>query len=259
MNNETLTNDTTTCLQVQDSLLARLLTHTEVPGREGVPVPYQLRTDDGIASLILLCFFILAYVLSKGKYFLTRQAKEFFSTRERPSFFDEETNVDFRYRLLLVFNTCLVMGLLLFEQCGMHVSPGLSGVVLYVGLCLVYYVVKVVSYAFTNWVFFNKNKQKPWMDAFSLVFGVEGILLFPVLLLLVYFDLPVDKKLVFAGLVVLFGKILLFCKCANIFFRKKHRPFYLIVYFCAVEIVPCFVLGRTIITISSLHNKILGL
>lgn len=257
--NETLTPDTTLYLQAQDSLLARLLTYTEVPGREGVPVPYQLRTDDGITTLVLLSFFILAYVLSKGKYFLAQQAKEFFSTRERPSFFDEETNVDFRYRILLVLNTCLIAGLLLFEQFAPHAPGRLWGLAVYVGVCLSYYVLKFATYSFTNWVFFNKSKQKPWQHAYSLIFGVEGILLFPVLLLLVYFDLPIDKKLIFAGLVIILGKILLFCKCASIFFGKKQRAFYLIVYFCALEIVPCFVLGRTIITISSLHNKILGL
>lgn len=255
--NEFLTNDTTIHLQAQDSILARLLTYTEVPGMEGVPIPYQLRTDDGIMSLILLCFFMLTYVLSKGRNFLVQQFKELFSSRERPSFFSEETNTDFRYRFLLVLNTCLVMGLLLFEQCSQHVMPTLSGVALYAGICMVYFAMKLASYAFTNWVLFNKNKQKPWLDAFSLVFGVEGILLFPVLLLLIYFDLSADKKLLFAGLAILFGKILLFCKCANIFFRKKHRSFYLIVYFCAVEIVPCLIFGRAIITISSLHNKIL--
>ena len=150
--NETLTPDTTLYLQAQDSLLARLLTYTEVPGREGVPVPYQLRTDDGITTLVLLSFFILAYVLSKGKYFLAQQAKEFFSTRERPSFFDEETNVDFRYRILLVLNTCLIAGLLLFEQFAPHAPGRLWGLAVYVGVCLSYYVLKFATYSFTNWV-----------------------------------------------------------------------------------------------------------
>ncbi len=262
--NTTLTTDTT-YLHAQDSLLSRLLTYTEVPGKEGVPVPYQLRTDDGITGVILLCFFILTYVLSKGKYFLLQQGKDFFSTRERPSFFDEETNLDFRYRLLLVVNTCLVVGVWLFEQFDRHLLPSPHGAAhlaylgFYAGLCLVYYILKCGFYAFVNRVFFNKNKQKPWMNAYSLIFGVEGVLLFPVLLLLVYFDLSVDKKLILSCIVLLFGKIMLFCKCASIFFGKTYRVFYLIVYFCALEIVPCFILGRTLITISSLHNKILGL
>ena len=72
------------------------------------------------------------------------------------------------------------------------------------------------------------------------------------LLLVVYFDLDAEKKVLFIAFVLVLGKILLFCKCAGIFFGKYYRAFYLIVYFCALEILPSFLLGRTLITISSL-------
>lgn len=244
-------------LQPQDSVLAKMLARTEIPGKEGIPVPYQLRTDDSITGVVLLCFFILTYVLSNGKHFLLQQLKGFFSIRERSNLFAEETNVDFRFRLLLVVNTCLVAGLLLFEHIGNYASPQLHAhpvrwLGIYAGISLAYYAAKYLSYTFINWIFFDKAKCKIWLDSFFLVFAVEGLLLFPLLLLVVYFDLSVENKLLFVGIIFLLGKIMLLCKSAGIFFVKFHRAFYLIVYFCALEIVPCFLLGRTLITISSL-------
>lgn len=244
-------------LQPQDSLLAKMLVHTEIPGKEGIPIPYQLRTDDGITGIVLVCFFILTYVLSNGKHFLLQQLKSFFSTRERSNLFAEETNVDFRYRLLLVLNTCLVMGLLLFEYIGnqeaaqLHTHP-IRWLSIYVGIILAYYVVKYLFYTFINWIFFDKTRCKSWLDSYFLVFILEGLLLFPLLLLVIYFDLSVENKLLFTGIILILGKIMLLYKCGSIFFGKIYRIFYLIVYFCALEIVPCFLLGRILITISSL-------
>lgn len=244
-------------LQSQDSLLANMLARTEIPGREGVPVPYQLRTDDGITGIILLCFFILAYVLSNGKHFLLQQLKDFFSIRERSNLFAEETNVDFRYHMLLVLNTCLVTGLLLFEHIGnynpvlLHAHP-IRWLCIYTGISLAFYLGRYLSYTFINYIFFDKTRRKFWSDAYSLVFVLEGLLLFPLLLLVIYFDLSMENKLLFIGFIFFLSRIMLLYKCAGIFFGKIHRAFYLIVYFCALEIVQCFLLGRTLITISSL-------
>ena len=68
-------------LQVQDSLLTRLLTYTEAPGREGVARPYTLREDDGITVLVLLCAFLLVVAVPRSARFLSSQLRNIFSTR----------------------------------------------------------------------------------------------------------------------------------------------------------------------------------
>lgn len=244
-------------LQAQDSLLERMIAHPVITGVEGVPLSYQIGMDDGITCVVLLSFFIFTYVLSGGRHFLSQQIQKLFSTRERSNLFSEETNVDFHYRLLLLLNTCIVVGLLIFEQWSVEtlkpgVIPSLRGLGIYIGLYLGYYVLKYVFYAFINWVFFDKYQQKMWLEVYFWVFVLEGLLLFPLLLLVVYFDLGCEKKLFFIGLILLLGKIMLFYQSGGIFFKKIHRAFYLIVYFCALEIVPCFILGRTLISINSL-------
>ena len=109
-------------LQVQDSLLTRLLTYTEVPGREGVALPYTLREDDGITVLVLLCAFLLVVAVPRSARFLSSQLRNIFSTRERSSLFADEAHVDSRYRLMLTLHTCVVAGVLASatgqRQCG---------------------------------------------------------------------------------------------------------------------------------------------
>ena len=47
-----------------------------VTGAEGMPIPYSPRTDDGLAMILLGCFFVSAYVLARSKKFLLQQVKE---------------------------------------------------------------------------------------------------------------------------------------------------------------------------------------
>ena len=42
---------------------------------EGMPIPYSPRTDDGLAMILLGCFFVSAYVLARSKKFLLQQVK----------------------------------------------------------------------------------------------------------------------------------------------------------------------------------------
>ena len=41
-----------------------------VVGMEGIPIPYSPRMDDGITVVLLCCFFLSAYVLSRSRKFL---------------------------------------------------------------------------------------------------------------------------------------------------------------------------------------------
>ncbi|MZU51428.1 DUF4271 domain-containing protein, partial [Escherichia coli] len=108
-------------------------------------------------------------------------------------------------------------------------------------------------YSFVNWIFFNKTRNIIWLESyFNVVIGA-GFLLFPIVLLIVYFDLSPQIAPYFIGFVIIIAKILLFYKCFSNFFNKFYGAFHLILYFCALEILPDFVLWKGII----LANNIL--
>lgn len=102
-------------------------------------------------------------------------------------------------------------------------------------------------------VFFNKTKNMIWIESYFNVIIGAGFLLFPIVLLIVYFDLSPQLAPYFIGFVIIIAKILLFYKCFSNFFNKFHGAFHLILYFCALEILPDFVLWKGII----LANNIL--
>lgn len=86
-----------------------------VSGFEGIPLPYSPRTDDVIALVLLACFFFSSFALARSKKFLSQQAKDFMLHRERTSIFAASTAADVRYLLLLVFQTCILSGICIFN------------------------------------------------------------------------------------------------------------------------------------------------
>ncbi|UVV56833.1 DUF4271 domain-containing protein [Bacteroides fragilis] len=86
-----------------------------VTGAEGMPIPYSPRTDDGLAMILLGCFFVSAYVLARSKKFLLQQVKDFMLHRERTSIFASSTAADMRYLLLLIVQTCVLGGVCIFN------------------------------------------------------------------------------------------------------------------------------------------------
>ncbi len=70
-------------------------------GAQGIPIPYSPRMDDGITVILLCCFFLSAYVLSRSRRFLLQLVKDFLLHRERTSIFATSTAGDMRYLLLL--------------------------------------------------------------------------------------------------------------------------------------------------------------
>lgn len=234
------------------------LTYLAQTGLQGTPMPYRLSSDDGITAILLLCFFLTSYVLSKGKKFLLQQIKDFTHLKERSSLFHASTAADFRYKILLLLQTCILVAVYLFDYFHdrdpfvfTHL-PSLPLLGTYIAVCIAYYFLKWQAYRLIGWIFFDKIKTNVWLESYSVILYSSGFIFFPVILLVVYFDLPTHISIITACCLVIFAKILMFYKWLKIFFNNIYSLFCLIVYFCALEILPCFILFQGIIQINNL-------
>ena len=88
------------------------------------------------------------------------------------------------------------------------------------------------------------------MKAYLFLFSCEGVLLFPVVMLLTYFNLSLDAAIIYALIVVGLVKILSFYKSYIIFFRGNGSFLQIFLYFCALEVVPLFALWGGLVLIS---------
>ena len=227
-------------------------------GFEGTPISYSPRTDDAIALTLLACFFLSSIALARGKKFLSQQVKDFVLHRERTSIFDSSTAADVRYLLVLVLQTCVLSGITFLnyfhDTCPAlmdHVSSLLL-LGIYVGFCLAYFLLKWLLYMFLGWTFFDKNKTNIWLESYSALIYYVGFALSPFVLFLVYFDLSLTNLVIIGSIILIFTKILMFYKWIKLFFHQFSGLFLLILYFCALEIVPCLLLYQGMIQMNNI-------
>ena len=227
-------------------------------GFEGTPISYSPRTDDAIALTLLACFFLSSIALARGKKFLSQQVKDFVLHRERTSIFDSSTAADVRYLLVLVLQTCVLSGITFLnyfhDTCPAlmdHVSSLLL-LGIYVGFCLAYFLLKWLLYMFLGWTFFDKNKTNIWLESYSALIYYVGFALFPFVLFVVYFDLSLTNLVIIGSIILIFTKILMFYKWIKLFFHQFSGLFLLILYFCALEIVPCLLLYQGMIQMNNI-------
>lgn len=235
------------------------LFHPELTGgRMGVagdPVPYTVAGDNLITGILIASFILAAVAFSQSRRFIARQAKNFFYVPRSGTTVITETSGELRFQLFLVLQTCLMLALGFFFYTKETVSDvfiiGQYQVIgLYTGVMAVYFLLKAAAYSFTDWVFFGGKKNEQWIKAYLFIISMEGVLLFPLVLLQAFFALPMNTAAIMAVAIVVLFKLLSLYKTYLIFFRKKGAFMQIFLYFCALEVVPLLSLWGALVTIN---------
>ncbi len=227
-------------------------------GIAGDPVPYQFRGDSLVTTLLMLSFFMAAWVISRSRRYLHKQVKDFFRHRDRENLFAERTESEMQGQAFLIFQTCLVLGTLFFDytqECQTEVFNQVSPYKILassVGICCVFYLVKTMLYHVVNSVFFSRKQRELWSASYLLGILALGVALLPVSLLVVYFDLSLQHTVIVFMALLAIDKTLLFYKCSRIFFNYPFGLLHLFLYFCTLEIAPLFVLFRILVYANNL-------
>ncbi|MCL1625946.1 DUF4271 domain-containing protein [Bacteroides caecicola] len=243
-----------------DSALVRHMQEVQLSGMEGELLPYRLNNDWTVTCLMFLCFFFLYYSINRRQKYLHQRIKTFFSNKKRSNLFDDvATESTPLFVLILTGVTCVLSGVCLFDYflddiplLTEYVSPHLLlGFYILSSVLLVLY--KWGTYTFTNRIFFDKERTTAWTEAYFDIIIVTGFLLFPTVLLIVFFNLSGSPSRLLILITLLLIKILLFYKCIRNFFNHFHGILHLILYFCTLEMVPDLLLWKGIVYM----NKVL--
>ena len=239
------------------------LFHPELQGgRIGVagdPVPYRVHNDNVITSLLLACFLVSIYLFANARQFFIKEAKNFFYTprEERTDF--SETGNELRYQVFLVGITSLLISLLFYFYTLYYIGETFilqsqyTLIAIYFVIVIIYVGVKMGLYTFVNLVFFNGKRNQQWLKSFLFIITLEGVLLFPAVLLGGYYEMDIHNVTTYVIISILFVKLLTIYKCFIIFFRPNVVSLQIILYFCTLEIVPVLALwGVLVMTANNL-------
>lgn len=240
----------------KDSLL-----HSEIHGgRYGIPgdpVPYTIQRDNVLTPVIIFLVFLLMFSAKRSWKTFRMQTKHFFHNVRTGSIMEKESISGTVYLFFAGIYTMVILSLLFYfyaKECIAEVYVTLSEYTLmgfFFASVLCMWGVETMAQHLVNYVFFPPRERSLWTAAKMMSTAWMGMLLTPIFLLLSYFRLPVDNALIYALIVIIFVKLLLFYKCFIIFFKKTGAFLQIFLYFCTLELVPPLILWGILVTIAN--------
>lgn len=229
-------------------------------GMQGEVMPYKLVSDSNVMLAIVLGLILIVIALQNEKKGIVRILRNCLTTSsDRANIFDDNYNSTSNIPTVLLCGVSGIMGGLLIYHYYSYSEPDfffnakhLAMLGIYVGVLISYLIIKWIIYSFVNWIFFDKEKNKLWIeDVFNLIAAL-GLILFPTALYIVFLDSEFHFSAKIILIIIFISKILLFYKCFRYFFSGFHGVLHLILYFCTLEIIPDLFLWKGIELINSI-------
>lgn len=232
------------------------LYHPEISGGRhgtaGDPVPYSVKGDSIITAILLGNFILAAIAFAKSRRFISVQARNFFfESRESKNEIAETTN-EIRFQFFLMLQTCLMLSVIAFIYTLERVADTFvldsqyQLTAIFFGTFTAYFFMKFIIRTFVNRVFFNRHDNSRWLKSSIFITSMEGVVLFPLVMLLTYFNLSIENAAIYVAVVIISAKIMALYKCIIIFFKRKSAFLQIFLYFCALEIMPLLLICGTL-------------
>lgn len=232
-------------------------------GMQAQPLPPALFRNDGVSIALLSCFLLTLLYLASSRRRLSERIKTFFRPKQSTTTSSIAEPETYEWVHLLLGCQLSIIGALLFysyarEQLSVdliNLTP-LTLLGIYTAVFMTMLIVKQRLYHFVHAIFFTTAERRRWYESYSLLFIIESLVLFPLALLSVYFDLAPEKVSISLAILLLFVKILLFFKSFSVFFGKLKGCLHLILYFCALEAIPLLIAVVILIELTRLFITI---
>lgn len=213
------------------------------PAMSYTPSPLH---DTGAMLLLLLSVFLVTTSYQKGYKFVENIFHNMFSVRRRENLFDDHTVNEVGIMSVLIFNTGVVEGLLLYYAIG-HLMPQLlpsmignifMHVSLFTACAIAFYFLQFALYYVLGFVFGDALSTRLWISGYKASQALLGLLLFPVVVVLLVYPSTLEITLSIAVILYIMARLVFIYKGFRIFFNNLQSVLYFILYLCAVEIVP---------------------
>ena len=240
-----------------DTLYHEELSAQEYFGMAGDPVPYSYANDNLVTSILIVGFLLIMLAFSRMSNFIVGQAKNFIHPSKNTQSL-LETSGEIYMQIVLTGLTCIVYALLYYLYATEFVAKTYVTtseyvlLAIFLGVFVGYFSLRFGLYSLVNILFFDSHRNKKFLTSLLYISSIEGLLLYPALALLAFMHLPAQNAIWYCLIVLILVKIMTFYKSFTIFFNQNGFFLQIILYFCALEMVPLFTLW------GGLSNKFLG-
>jgi hypothetical protein len=212
----------------------------------------RLNSDWILLLLVAICFF-LALTRNYFEKYLIQIFRSIFSRQAADKLFENRNVLIDRFSYILNFIYSLSFGLFIFQVFDyfkVHPLnlPAYLNYCVYFLVLLLFYCLLVVTCSMAGTIFDLKTVFKKYLHNQLLFNKIFGILLTPLVAILSFIDQDYKLYLIFAGgLLFIFIYLLKTFRGIKIILEYPLSIFYLILYFCTLEILPLLVIYKACI------------
>jgi hypothetical protein len=222
-------------------------------GVELINHPIAVRSEVNSWGFIVffICFFILVSIIGNRNKFLLSMFSRVFRSKERHNMFYETVTNETLNKLFLNLQNILLLSMIFYcyaiREYALPVTtfPQMMLFIGKVSLTFVLFILyKFLSYSLTGIIFFRKETVFQWNDDFFSLISLNGILLFFPTLFFFYVETAYSFFIYFFIFILIFNLFFIVLKTYLVFFQRKSRLFYFILYLCAQELIPLYLVYR---------------
>jgi hypothetical protein len=236
-------------IEVKAAAQQEVVNQTKIQQQEkSISSGYDWVTFTLIAILLLIGWTRLFF----KKYFVSL-IKSFQSYNYAYSLFLEKNSLTARASLILNFTFFITTGLFLFQTLHYYgytlpLSHAFQQFLFLSAFSLAWYIWNYLMTEFTGFVFLREQSFLEYLHNYNIYRKILGVILFPLVFILAYIS-PEYKPIFIIMGAALFGIVYFthILRGLQIFMKKKVSIYYLILYLCALEILPLVVLYEVFI------------
>lgn len=209
--------------------------------------PRQMRDADAVFLLFSFVFIVFSCIVLRWKSYILHEIRHFFRTPKRTNLFIESNQnlTRVNYLLIPVWIILLAFHIYININQGFTINNEVHWILRMLAFCLlisVFYILKFALFNLLAFIFFTKDQKDIWNESYQSNLVLLGLFCFPLFLLTTYTNTFSKTLSITYLLLFLFFRITQIRKSFSIFIHNYSSLFYLILYLCAVEIIPAIFL-----------------
>jgi hypothetical protein len=221
---------------------------------EDIPIAARNDANNWGFILFFICFFIIVNIISNRNKFLLSIFSGLFRNKERHNMFYETVTNENLNKFLLSFQTVLLLSIIFYIYAiNEHFLSFTTfpQMLLFMGesalLFIGFFVYKFLAYFITGSIFHKKETAQQWNDDFFSIISLNGIFLFFPALIFFYVEPAYSAFIYFFSFYFIINLLFIFYKIYTLFFQGKQLFLYFILYLCAQEFIPVYLVYRGLV------------
>lgn len=214
-------------------------------------MPISLVSDSWLMILFLLIFIFFSISYHRSARYLRNLFMSLFKVNHRDNLFDETTINENQLKFSLFTITFYTEAILLYQ---LFVAPLLTNSKLVlpciVGcavICWLYYLIQKGLYSLLGNIFSSSQQTYIFKEKFTSINLVIGLFFTPLALLAIFIPTTLKVVLILYLIIYFLSRFIIIFNGVRIFLPHIFGLLYLILYLCALEILPLFYIKTAVI------------